>query len=176
MVPSDLRMQVSPALAPMFPENMLGGASRDTSTGGATSGAASAVSIPASGASGRGSGEGSGPGSTPGSGFGSIAGSPCVEIPGSTARSGPPSSAPGETDGSATGSGVGSIAGSGPTSDPPDGVPRSGRLPTASILASAPGEVQAHAPKVPAELHVWAPCWPVGHAHGALAPGTHLAA
>jgi len=28
---------------------------------------------------------------------------------------------------------------------------------------------------VPAEVHVCAPCWPVGQAHATLAPGTHAA-
>ena len=33
-----------------------------------------------------------------------------------------------------------------------------------------------HAVNVPAALHVWAPCCPVGHAQSTLAPGTHLGA
>ena len=33
-----------------------------------------------------------------------------------------------------------------------------------------------HAVNVPAPLHVWSPCCPVGHAHSTLAPGTHLGA
>jgi hypothetical protein len=39
-----------------------------------------------------------------------------------------------------------------------------------ALPASIVGAKHTHAAKVPAEVHVWAPCWPLVQAHGTLAP------
>ena len=46
-------------------------------------------------------------------------------------------------------------------------------LPAAAAPPSTAGAEHTHAPNVPADMHVQAPNWPVGHGHSR--PGTHLA-